>query len=335
MKDVAAHASVSIMTVSNVINGRSGTVGEKTRRRVERAMDQLGYQPNLAARALRAARADTVAFLLRDESREYLADPLTNLYLTGVGDVLREHDLSLLIQTVRPDAPPAALLDPIRGRKADGACVLLSGEPELRTWYVEQLAELGKPFVVLDEVLDQSSVLSVRAADRDGGRMITKHLLDKGHVNIGFIGAAVPWAVVEQRRLGYADALRAAGLPVDEQPKMFEADWQPADGAMMTRKLMEQNPYTTAILCGSDALAIGAIQALLAMGYGVPDDVAVAGFDDFQFSAWVRPAVTTVRLPAYDMGRVAARMLLSEIQGETLDARQLVLPVELIIRESA
>ena len=216
MRDVAQRASVSVMTVSNVINGRPGAVGAATRRRVERAMRDLGYRRNVSARALRSTRSDTLAFLLRDETEEYLADPLTNLITAGVGDVLREQDRSLLIRTVRADGPAESLLAPVLEGRVDGAFVLLSGEPTLRTWYLEQLGASGSPFVVFDEVLDDPDVLSVRAADRDAGRMLTESLLAKGHRRIAFIGARVPWPVVEQRHLGYADALRAAGLePVD------------------------------------------------------------------------------------------------------------------------
>lgn len=334
MRDVAERASVSVMTVSNVINGREGAVGEDTRRRVERAMQDIGYHPNVSARALRSSRSDTLAFLLRDESTEYLADPLTNLITAGVGDVLRERERSLLIRTVREDGPAESLFEPLLQSRADGAFVLLSGEPEMRRWCVERLGEIGMPFVVFDEVLDDPGVLSVRAADRDGGRMLTEYLLAKGHRRIGFIGARVPWAVLEQRRLGHADALRSAGIEPDVGLQLFEAGWQPSGAADMVERLLDLPDPPTAIMCGSDVLAIGAIQTLKQRGVRVPEDVAVTGFDDFTFSAYVEPALTTVRVPAFRMGRMAATMLLAEIAGEP-DVRQVVLPVELLPRASA
>jgi DNA-binding LacI/PurR family transcriptional regulator len=252
-----------------------------------------------------------------------------------VGDVLREREKSLLIQTVRAGGPREHLLLPVLQNRVDGALVLVSGEPQLRRWYVEQLAGRDRPFVVFDEVLDDPSILSVRAADRDAGRMLTEYLQAKGHERIAFIGARVPWAVVEQRQLGYADALRAAGTDVEDDLQLFEAGWQPAGGAEMARRLLSSARPPTAIVCGSDVLAIGAMQAADGMGLQVPDDVAVAGFDDFQFSAWARPSLTTVRVQAYEMGRVGATMLLDELDGKPLEMRQVVLPVELVRRESA
>lgn len=335
MRDVAERASVSVMTVSNVINGRAGAVGAETRRRVERAMRDLGYYPNVSARALRSTRSDTLAFLLRDESEEYLADPLTSLITAGVGDVLREQDRSLLIRTVRADGPPESLLTPILEGRVDGAFVLLSGEPSLRRWYLEQLSSAGTPFVVFDEVLDDPQILSVRAADRDAGRMLAERLVARGHTRIAFIGARVPWAVVEQRHLGYGDALRAAGITPSPELQVFEAAWQPSGGASMTTALLQLPDPPTAIMCGSDALAIGAMQIIKSVGKRVPADVAVTGFDDFAFSAFVEPALTTVRIPAYRMGRLAATMLLAEIADEAVEARQLVVPVELVERASA
>jgi LacI family transcriptional regulator len=335
MRDVAERASVSIMTVSNVINGRAGAVSATTRRRVERAMKELDYHPNVTARALRSTKSNTLAFLLRDESDGYLADPLTSLITAGVGDVLREQDRSLLIRTVRTDGPPESLLAPVLEGRVDGAFVLLSGEPGLRRRYVEQLSETSTPFVVFDEVLEDQRILSVRAADRDAGRMLAERLLLQGHKRIAFIGARVPWAVVEQRHLGYADALHAAGIQPAPELQLFEAGWQPSGGALMTGALLELDEPPTAVMCGSDALALGAIQAVKGSGREVPKDVAVTGFDDFTFSAFVEPALTTVRIPAYQMGRLAAGMLLGEIAGDHPDARQLVLPVELVARSSA
>ena len=335
MKDVAAAASVSVMTVSNVINDRVGAVGQNTRSRVERAMADLGYYPNLSARALRSARSDTMAFLLRDDSAASLADPLTNLYLTGVGDVLRDRGRSLLIHTVRSDSPPEDLLRPVLQGTVDGALVLISGEPELRAWYIDRLIQLERPFVVFDEIVKDSAPLSVRAAQRDGGRMLAEYLLDRGHRRIAFVGARNPWAVVEQRRLGYRDALRTAGIEPVLELQLFEADWQPAGGAEMTRSLMALAEPPTAIMCASDLLAIGAVQALHELRIGVPEDVAVTGFDDFDFSAWVDPALTTVRIPAYAMGRIAAAMVIGEADGQPVEAREVILPVELVARASA
>jgi DNA-binding LacI/PurR family transcriptional regulator len=334
MKDVAARAGVSVQTVSNVINAREGTAGPETRERVEQAMEELGYHPNVSGRALRSSRTDTMALLLRDETESFLADPLTNLITAGIGDVLREEERGLLIQTAKPGGRREGLLAPILQSRVDGAFVLLSGDREMRLWYVEQLARLGRPFVVFDEVLDDRSILSVRAADRDAGRSLAEYLIGKGHTRIAFIGARSPWAVVEQRHLGYEDAMRAAGLRPDRRLQIFAAGWQSSGGAEITHELLSMDRPPSAIMCGSDVLAVGAIQAAKARGLRVPDDVAVTGFDDFAFSSFIEPQLTTIRVPGYEMGQVAAEMLLAEVDGRGPRVRQVVLPTQLVIRGS-
>ena len=335
MKDVAARAGVSPQTVSNVINDRVGATGPKTRARVEEAMRSLGYHMNVSARALRSSRADAFALLLRDETQSFLADPLTNLITAGIGDVLRERERGLLIQTSKATDRGIGLLRPVLEGRVDGAFVLLSGDRELRMWYIDRLKENDRPFVVFDEVLDDPTILSVRAADRDAGRMLTEYLLNTGHRRIAFVGARSPWAVVEQRLLGYHDALNAAGVPSPAEIRLFDAGWKSDGGADMTTRLLALKEPPTAIMCGSDVLAVGAVQAAKALGRQVPGDVAITGFDDFDFSSYVEPALTTVRVPGYEMGQVAARMLIDEVDGNDPSPRQFVLPVELRLRATA
>ena len=297
-------------------------------------MKELNYYPDTSARALRSHQIGTFAFLLLDEAAKYLADPLTNLIMAGIGDVLRERGLSLLIHTVRPGKAKKNLFEPLLRRSVDGALVLISGEPANRRWYLDQLAQMEQPVVVFDEVLNDTALLSVRAADRDAGRMVTEHLISKGHRRIAFIATRVPTAIIEQRYLGYADALRSAGIDPDAELTVSDADWQPAGGAAMAKQLMGRPEPPTAIICAHDVLAIGALHAVQALDIAVPDQVAIAGFDDYAISAWLRPTLTSVQLPAYEMGRIGATMLLEARNGIKPNAGQIVLPVKLISRGS-
>ncbi|MBV9920144.1 MAG: LacI family DNA-binding transcriptional regulator [Pseudonocardia sp.] len=334
LKDVAARAQVSNSTVSNVLNGRLQSVSRQTERRVRRAMEELNYHPNSSARALRSQANGILAFLLLDESEKYLADPLTNHIIAGVGDVLRERGWSLLIHTVMAGSAREQLFQPLLQRSVDGAFLLVSGSRENRRWYVNELTRMQQSFVVFDEVLDNATTMSVRAADRDAGRILTEHLLGKGHRRIAFIATGVATAVIEQRHLGYADALRAAGLAPDPGLLRLHGTWQPAGGAMMATELMALPEPPTAIICGHDVLAIGALHAVQNLGLAVPGEVAVAGFDDYAVSAWVRPTLTSVQLPGYQMGRTGATMLFDVCTGAEPPARQVVLPVELSARGS-
>jgi DNA-binding LacI/PurR family transcriptional regulator len=335
MKDVASEAGVSAQTVSNLINGRYGQMSPSTRARVEAAMRKLGYHPHGTAQGLRSARTRTLGFLVLDDHAGFLADPLTGLLMAGVGDVVRARRFGLLVQGARPGSDPEALLAPILERRIDGAFMLLSGASDVRRSYVERLLELAVSFVVFDEILPDTRALSVRAAERAGGRQLTQHLLGKGHRRIAFIAARVPWAVVEQRFLGYRDALALGDMDPAPELELFEGSWHPGGGQAMATKLLSRSDPPTAIIGGSDLLALAAMRAARLLGLRVPDDVAVAGFDDFPFSALVEPPLTTVAVPAYEMGHAAAETLLQRLDGEQPSRRELVLDVELRVRESA
>jgi DNA-binding LacI/PurR family transcriptional regulator len=331
MRDVAARADVSVQTVSNLINERFHLMGGDTRVRVERAMRELGYHPNRAARALRSARAETLCFLLLDEGNRFLADPMTDLIIAGIGDVARDRGYALLIMAALPHEPDPALIKPLLEKRADGAFLFLSGEPRVRHWYVAKLAELGFPFILLEPSAD-SQMLTVTADDREGARRLTEHLITAGHEEIAFLTTAVPWPMLEQRLLGYRDALDDAGL----QPMVLTGGtWTPASGAEHAAQILSWTKPPSAIMCGNDLLALGAIRAVREQGLSVPGDIAVTGFDDFDFAEFADPALTTVRIPGYEIGRAAGRALVDVLEGETPAQRQVVLPVELKLRESA
>jgi DNA-binding LacI/PurR family transcriptional regulator len=331
MRDVAARAEVSVQTVSNLINQRFHLMGEETRVRVEQAMSDLGYHPNLAARTLRSARTETLCFLLLDEGNRSLADPMTDLIIAGIGDVARDRGYGLLIRAARPHEPDPALIRPLLENRADGAFLFMSGAPDLRKWYVGRLSDLGFPFILL-EPSDDPQMLTVTADDREGARRLTAHLIAQGHKRIVFLTTKVPWPMLEQRMLGYRDALRDAGLkPIVRTG----GTWTPTSGAEQADRLLSGKAPPTAIMCGNDLLALGAIRAVRDRGLSVPDDIAVTGFDDFDFAQFADPALTTVRIPGYDIGRTAGQALIGVLEGEPPAERQVVLPVALELRESA
>lgn len=336
MRDVAELAGVSVQTVSNHVNGRHRYMSKDTRRRVAAAMRELGYHRNLTARGLRSAETLTLGFLVLDEHARFLADPLTDLIMAGIGDVAREHDYGILIKSSKPSENPDRLLAPVLQSQVDGAFLLLSGERSMRQEQIRRVGKLTDRFVVFDEPVEDPAVMSVRAADRDGGHAVTMHLIERGHRRIAFVGAAVPWAVVEQRLLGFHNALEASGIPADPQLIKMEAGWEPASAVPIAERLLRAEERPTAIVCSTDLLALATTHTARQLGCDVPGDVAVSGFNDFSFSQFAHPSLTTVRLPAYDMGREAARILIERLRGggEKGGGHQIELPVELLVRES-
>lgn len=180
-----------------------------------------------------------------------------------------------------------------------------------------------------------SSVTSVTADNRSGSVAMTNRLIENGHRRIAFLGTATSWPMIEQRFAGYREALQAAGIPFDPALARFEGEWNAATGGRMTEALCGIHEPPTAILAGNDLLAMGAIAALKGRGLRVPDDVCVAGFDDFAFSEHTDPPLTTVRVPGFDLGRRAAVRLIARIEGREDGSGPERLPVELVIRRSA
>jgi LacI family transcriptional regulator/LacI family repressor for deo operon, udp, cdd, tsx, nupC, and nupG len=193
------------------------------------------------------------------------------------------------------------------------------------------MTELGFPFVLV-ETSEDPKLLTVSAADREGAHRLTDHLIAAGHERIAFLTTAVPWPMIEQRILGYHDALSAAGL----SPMVLSGgNWTPASGAEQAGRLLDSGKPPSAIMGANDLLALGAIRAARERALEVPGDIAVTGFDDFDFAQFANPALTTVRVPGYDIGRAAGQALIEVLAGGAPAERQQVLPVTLELRESA
>ena len=237
MRDVAREAGVSLQTVSNYVNGRFNLMSEETRERVGRELDRLGYRPNAAARSLRAKRTTTLGFLVLDEGARFLADPMTDLIIAGIGDVARDNGYSLLIQAARPIPTTSTgcscrcwrnawtvLSLPLRnaGRPAPD-------DPQAR-----------RPRLQLCRLRAGAGGSTRRLGDRGeprGSRRLTEYLLEQGHRRIAFVSTGTPWPMVEERLRGYR-ALAAADAAAPEL-EQAEGVWDPADGSRMAGRLLD------------------------------------------------------------------------------------------------
>lgn len=333
LRDVARASGVSVQTVSNVVNARVELMSEATRERVHQAMLELDYRPNATARGLRAAQTRALGFLVLDEDARFLADPMTDLILAGIGDVTRERRYGLLIQAARAGEIDSGLLTPLVEHRVDGAMLLLSGPRSLRRTYMQRAAGLGYPFVAFEERGSTQADYVVTASNRGGARELANHLLDRGHRRIAFVAAENPWPMIEERNAGYREALVARGIEPSDALQVFRGGWDPASGEAMANALLDLAAPPTAIMAGNDLVAIGVIHAARERGLRVPGDVAVTGFNNFQFSAFVDPPLTTVSIPAYDMGAAAATMLIDHLEGGTPRSRRF--PVHLVLRASS
>ena len=338
MRDVAELAGVSISSVSNYTNGRWQRLSEEKRETIAEAIASLGYRVNSPARSLRSSRTRTLGILAHDDTSRFLADPLTGLYLAGLGDSAREKGYSVLVHASGSRRKRDEMLLPIAENRVDAVCVLLSGARSLRRRILEGLGKSGIPLAVLDETetLDAApGAHSVRANQESGASTLVEYLIGQGHRDIAFIAAKTPWAVLEQRYDGFKRTMKDHSLKVNPDWVLFEGDWTPDSARPMVEALLSQRSRPTAVVCGSDLLAIGAMRTVMERGLSVPQDVAIAGFDDFDVSRNVSPALTTVRVPAWEMGYAAADVLIADLAQTHHGRTSLVLDTELVPRESA
>jgi DNA-binding LacI/PurR family transcriptional regulator len=337
IRDVAAEAGVSVQTVSNVLHGRS-FVRPETQERVRKAIERLQYQPNQAAQSMRSRLSQTLGFLVSDPNPRGLADPFYGEVLSGITAATRAHGFGLLLEWL-PTERPLQLSDfmrPFQTRRIDAAIVFMHGVASDQAHLLTELAHSGVLVAVLARAVPGEQVYSVLATDFEGTEAATQHLIDKDHRRIAFIGSEQRWPAVEERLRGYQAAMEHNGL--DAQRAVWSSpDWTSDGGALaVTRMLAAQHqPLPTALVTSSDVLAVGAMQALKAAGLRIPGDVAVFGFDDFEFARYTDPPLSTVRLPAFAMGRHAAELLLGHLHQQPTAERQHALPTQLVLRESA
>jgi LacI family transcriptional regulator len=310
-----------------------------TYRRVVSAMDQLGYHPNAHARRLRSNHVGALGLTLIDPSHGFLADAFIVEVMAGIGDVLRRHRYDLLIHGIDPARSTSSrdVVVPLGERRVDGMIMIASGPWEQRRPYVEVLVESGYPAVLLQERVQGPRVCCLRTDDAAGALVATEYLKEAGHRRIGFLTGAVSWPAVEARHQGYLRALPAHRWE-QPQPRIVAPAWtRPGAAAAVSAYLQgtDRAAWPSALLCANDILAVGALQAAKAWSLQVPDELAIVGFDDMDLCCHTDPQLTTVNVPAYDMGAYAATSLLECLTGNAFPSQDVVFPARFIRRGSA
>lgn len=329
-RDVAAWSGVTQATVSMVVNN-DHRVRPETRERVLRAIEELGYVPNLAARGLAARRSRALAIVtpdLRHESEQFLM-PVIQGIMDGLGD--RDYFLNLAIRREGEDAR-TALFRTVREGRLDGIFILSPHFEELT--YLDFLLESEVPFVLVNRRSDDPAVPCIHVDHMEGARIATAYLLEKGHRSVACLAGPQQRPASVAKLRGFRKACEDAGFPCDPG-LVLHGDFQIQGGLNGMRQLLRLGKPFTAVYAGNDFQALGALQAATEEGLEVPEQMAIIGCDDWEMAAWVRPALTTIRVPFYDMGVTAADILCRMAEGDKVESRQICLPVELIPRKSA
>ncbi|MEV0393207.1 LacI family DNA-binding transcriptional regulator [Polymorphospora rubra] len=329
LEAVARRAGVSRATVSRVVNG-STTVAEPIQEAVRRAVQELGYVPNLAARSLVTQRTDSIALVLPETAtRVFSDDQFFPGIIRGVSQELEAADKQLVLMIAGSAASHARVERYATGRHVDGVMFAsVHGADPLPSTLVRS----GIPVVCSGRPMGQVSVpVPYVDVDHIGGvAKAVRHLLELGRRRIATIAGPQDMIAGIDRLAGYRDELRDSG----RRSIIAVGDFTRESGALAMRQLLDDDPDLDAVFVASDLMAHGALRTLREAGRRVPEDVAVVGFDDIEMARYTDPPLTTVRQPIQEMGREMTRQLLRMAAGEDI-GHAVVLPTELVLRESA
>jgi LacI family transcriptional regulator len=327
MAQIAAAASVSIPTVSKVINQRAD-VAPATRQRVERVMAEYGYVINRAARSLRKGKSGQIDFLVGPEFNSYYAFEI----LRGVEEALLSTEVQVVLASAHVHQQrERQWRQRLADSATDGAIVVLA---DRRSILLQVLHRYQIPFVVVDPLGELGpDDLSVSATNWAGGKAATEYLLSLGHRRIAALLGSPALPSTRDRLNGYRVALQESGVSIDPELIRY-GDFHMERAYQEMGHLLALPEPPTAVFAGNDEQCLGVYRVLHERGISVPDAMSVVGFDNMAYAEWVTPALTTVRQPLLEMGRVATKMLLRLIAGEPVDAVRVELATPLIKRAS-
>jgi LacI family transcriptional regulator len=327
IRDVAERSGVSRSTVSRFISGR-GYVSPEARRRIETAIAELAFVPNAMARGLKTRRSSLVALLVPE-----IVNSFYTTILRGVEDVANRHGLQVIVgNTDESVAKEGAYVELMVASRVDGVIVApASASP--RT--LAPLLQKNVPTVLIDRAVAGFDADIVKGDNVGGMADLARHLLALGHRRIALINGNLDTAVAREREEGFRIALADAEESVDER-LVSSGAWFIDDAERRTSALLDSGRRFTAILAANNFMAIGALRALRRRGCRVPDEVALACFDDVEQAADIDPFLTVMAQPAYRMGTIAMDLLLERMDGQRHEPRrEVVLSSQLVIRRSS
>jgi LacI family transcriptional regulator len=329
LKDIARRVGRSVTTVSRALGGYDD-VSPETRARVLKVAEDLGYEPNRSARQLRTRRSDTLGLILPSANPRF-SDPFFSEFFTGLVEETTRHGYELLVSLgASPKEETQRYLRFLRGRRVDGFVVVRTQRQDPR---IDLLREHAFPFVAFGRVEGRNDFAYIDEDSAFGIRQVVDHLVSLGHTRFAFIAEPLCFTKSHLRLQGFRAALGAHGLPVEDD-RIIAGGFRQESGWKIARYLLDLPAPPTAIVTANDLLALGVLRAVRERGLQVGRDVSVTGFDDILLAEHADPPLTTVHQPARKIGSMLGEMLIGEIRGEPLQARQVILNPRLVVRQS-
>ncbi len=318
---VASAAAVSMSTVSKVLNGRTG-VSDATRARVEDLLQDHGYNRRGGSQT-----ASLIELVFSELDTSWAIE-----IIRGVEGVARENGMSVVLtESGDRHSPGPEWIEGVLQRRPAGVILVFS---DLSTDHKKQLRTRNIPFVVVDPAGDPApDVPSVGSANWAGGVLATRHLIELGHTDIAVITGPDDMMCSRARVSGFRSAMDAAGIPVQEDI-IYTGNFHREDGVRRGLELLSRPNPPTAVFAGSDLQALGVYEAARSLGYRVPDDLSIVGYDDLQIAQWAGPPLTTVRQPLIEMAQQAAQLVLRLRNGIHSGSMRVDLATSLVVRSS-
>lgn len=324
--DVAREANVSMATVSRVVNGNPN-VKPATRKKVLEVIERLGYRPNAVARGLASKKTTTVGVIIPDISSTSFAD-----MARGIEDIATMYKYNILLSNSDQNKDKELhLFNTMLGKQVDGI-VFMSGN--ITEEHVNEFEKSQVPIVLAGSIEDSGKIASVNIDYKQATYDVVHSFIEKGHRNIAFVIGPLHEPINKDKNLeGYRQALQEAGIEYREE-LVVEGDYTYDSGIEAFEKLLEAEEKPTAIYVGSDEMALGVVHGAEDKGYKIPDDFEVISSDNTRLTLMVRPQLTTVVQPLYDVGAVAMRLLTKYMNKEKVSEHIVVLPHRIEERDS-
>ncbi|MDF1508696.1 catabolite control protein A [Robertmurraya sp. DFI.2.37] len=324
--DVAREANVSMATVSRVVNGNPN-VKPATRKKVLEVISRLGYRPNAVARGLASKKTTTVGVVIPDISSTFFAE-----LARGIEDIATMYKYNIILSNSDQNKEKELhLLNTMLGKQVDGI-VFMGGN--ITEEHVEEFEKSPVPIVLAGSIEETEQVPSVNIDHEQATYDAVSSFVEKGHKKIAFVIGPFHEPINEKKKLiGYKRALHEAGIDYNEE-LVVEGDYTYDSGIEAFEKLMELEDKPTAIFVGSDEMALGVVHGAEDQGYSIPADFEVISSDNTRLALMVRPQLTTVVQPLYDIGAVAMRLLTKLMNKEKVSEQTVILPHRIELRSS-
>jgi len=329
IKDIAKMTGVSATTVSNVIHGKSGRVSAETIEKINKAIKELRYVPNMSARSLVSNSSKVIGMInhiVPHNQSNIMEDPFQSSFIGTIERVLRENGYYLMLRTVETSEE---LLKFLRNWNVDG--MFFTGI--FKDEFFDLLSTFNIPIVLIDSYVQHPNFCNVGLEDFEGSYMATKYLISKGHRRIAFCSPLIKdGGVLQERFYGYKAALMENGIPFDKK-LIFENEMD-IESCFSLSKKISMIPDITGIVVTADVMAAGIMAGLRKCGLSIPDDISVVGFDDISLCQMVTPTLTTIHQDIQLRGKIAVNMMLEMLDGRKPEKNEIILPTRLVERES-